>query len=57
MPFLARQYDDPTLTMMRTLKAMLDPNEILNPGKVLQPGRRFGERTAVEIEQILGAPA
>ena len=44
MPFLARQYDDSTLAMMRTLKAMLDPDEILNPGKVLVPGRKIDER-------------
>lgn len=27
--------DDPTLTLMRSLKTMLDPNGILNPGKVM----------------------
>jgi glycolate oxidase len=43
MPFLARQYNDPTLAMMRTLKHLLDPRELLNPGKVLLPGRRLGE--------------
>jgi len=43
MPFLARQYNDPTLAVMRTLKHVLDPKDILNPGKVLMPGRRFGE--------------
>jgi glycolate oxidase len=47
MPFLARQYNDATLTVMRTLKKMLDPKDVLNPGKVLLPGRRFGEAAAV----------
>ena len=51
MPFLARQYNDATLTMMRTVKQMLDPRDILNPGKVLLPGRRFGER----VEAVAGA--
>ncbi|MBI2300880.1 MAG: FAD-binding protein [Armatimonadetes bacterium] len=54
MPFLARQYNDPTLAMMRTLKAVLDPEEILNPGKVLQPGRRFGEGLLERPEEALG---
>lgn len=43
MPFLTRQYNDPTLAMMRTLKSLLDPNNVLNPGKVIEPGRRIDE--------------
>lgn len=43
IPFLAKQYSDDTLALMRTLKAVLDPNNVLNPGKILQPGKRIGE--------------
>ncbi len=34
-PFVAREIDDPTLEMMRAIKAQFDPNAILNPDKAL----------------------
>ncbi len=33
--FVGREIDDPTLTVMRQIKNLLDPNGILNPGKTL----------------------
>jgi len=33
--FLATQYDEGSLALLRQLKATLDPRGILNPGKLL----------------------
>jgi glycolate oxidase len=34
-PLLEKMVGSPSITMMRTLKQMMDPNNILNPGKII----------------------
>ena len=34
-PLLEKMVGSPSMQMMRTLKAMMDPNNVLNPGKIL----------------------
>jgi len=49
---LEKQVGSASITMMRTLKQMMDPNNILNPGKVFDLKPRCEGRLPTDREQI-----
>jgi glycolate oxidase len=52
-PLLEKMVGSPGLAMMRSVKAVLDPNNILNPGKILDAAPRCEGRLPRSREQIL----
>ncbi len=49
---LEKMVGSPSITMMRTLKKMMDPNNILNPGKVFDLAPKCEGRLPTDREQI-----
>ncbi|MBW2102019.1 MAG: hypothetical protein JRH05_04975, partial [Deltaproteobacteria bacterium] len=37
-PFMSMEHEEGTLALMRSLKRVMDPNNILNPGKMALDG-------------------
>ncbi|TAK66875.1 MAG: FAD-binding protein [Bacteroidetes bacterium] len=51
-PLLEKMVGSPAIQMMRTLKTMMDPNNIMNPGKIFELKPRCEGRLPQEREQI-----